>query len=222
MLKLYDLCGKNNIRFSPPCWTIKLCLMYKDISFETIPVGFSEKYKIAFTNQNLVPILKSNDHFVCDSWDIINWLEQNYSQNPLFLNSSNKTFSYFLYHWTSKELLPVLFKVLANEIPKILDGKDLEYFVKTREEKIKGPLSKLKPLAPAATINFRKLVNPIRKIIKENNYISGKKPGLEDFIFFGNLKWVQSCNNYPLLEDDDLIKKWFSEIHKIFNFNYDL
>ena len=222
MLKLYDLCGKNNIRFSPPCWTIKLCLMYKDISFETIPVGFSEKYKIAFTNQNLVPILKSNDHFVCDSWDIINWLEQNYSQNPLFLNSSNKTFSYFLYHWTSKELLPVLFKILANEIPKILDGKDLEYFVKTREEKIKGPLSKLKPLAPAATINFRKLVNPIRKIIKENNYISGKKPGLEDFIFFGNLKWVQSCNNYPLLEDDDLIKKWFSEIHKIFNFNYDL
>ena len=222
MLKLYDLCGKNNIRFSPPCWTIKLCLMYKDISFETIPVGFSEKYKIAFTNQNLVPILKSNDQFVCDSWDIINWLEHNYSQNPLFLNSSNKTFSYFLYHWTSKELLPVLFKIIANEIPKILDGKDLEYFVKTREEKIKGPLSKLKPLAPAATINFRKLINPIRKIIKENNYISGKKPGLEDFIFFGNLKWVQSCNNYPLLEDDDLIKKWFSEIHKIFNFNYDL
>ena len=222
MLKLYDLCRKNSIRFSPPCWTIKLCLIYKDISFETIPVGFSEKYKIAFTNQNLVPILKSNDHFVCDSWDIINWLEQNYSQNPLFLNSSNKTFSYFLYHWTSKELLPVLFKIIANEIPKILDGKDLEYFVKTREEKIKGPLSKLKPLAPAATINFRKLVNPIRKIIKENNYISGKKPGLEDFIFFGNLKWVQSCNNYPLLEDDDLIKKWYIEIHKIFHFNYDL
>jgi len=196
--------------------------MYKDISFETIPVGFSEKYKIAFTNQNLVPILKTNDHFVCDSWDIINWLEQNYSQNPLFLNSSNKTFSYFLYHWTSKELLPVLFKIIANEIPKILDGKDLEYFIKTREENIKAPLSKLKPLAPAAIINFRKLVNPIRKIIKENNYISGKNPGLEDFIFFGNLKWVQSCNNYPLLEDDDLIKKWFSEIHKIFNFNYDL
>ena len=222
MLKLYDLCGKNNIRFSPPCWTIKLCLMYKDISFETIPVGFSEKYKIAFTNQNLVPILKSNDHFVCDSWDIINWLEQNYSQSPLFLNSSNKNFSYFLYHWTSKELLPVLFKIIANEIPKILDGKDLEYFIKTREEKIKGPLSQLKPLVPAATIKFRKLINPIRLIIKENNFISGKNPGLEDFIFFGNLKWVQSCNNFPLLENDDLITKWFNEIHKIFNFNQDL
>ena len=65
----------------------------------------------------------------------------------------------------------------------------------------------LKSLAPAATINFKKLITPIRKVIKENNYISGHKPGLEDFIFFGNLKWVQSCNNYPLLDYDDLMKK---------------
>ena len=196
--------------------------MHKDILFETIPVGFSEKKKIAFTNQKLVPIIQNNDHFVCDSWNIIKWLEQNYIKNPLFINSSNKTFSYFLYNWTSKELLPMLFKIIGNEIPKILDGKDLEYFIKTREENIKAPLSTLKPLAPAATTNFRKSINPIRKIIKENNYIYRKNPGLEDFIFFGNLKWVQSCNNYPLLEDDDLIKKWFSEIHQIFNLKNDL
>ena len=40
MIKLYDLCGKDNIRFSPPCWSVKLCLMYKEINFETIPAGF--------------------------------------------------------------------------------------------------------------------------------------------------------------------------------------
>ena len=222
MLKLYDLCGKDNIRFSPSCWSVKLCLLYKEINFETIPVGFSEKHKIAFTNQKLVPILRSKDHFVFDSWNIINWLEENFNENPLFINSSNKTFSYFLYHWTSKELLPILFKIIANEIPKILDGKDLEYYVNTREKYIKGPLSQLKPLVPAAIIKFRKLINPIRLIIKENNFISGENPGLEDFIFFGNLKWVQSCNNFPLLEDDDLITKWFNEINKIFNFNQNL
>jgi len=98
MLKLYDLCGKDNIRFSPPCWSVKLCLMYKEINFETIPVGLSEKHKIAFTNQKLVPILRSKDHFVFDSWNIINWLEENFTENSLFINSSNKTFSYFLYY----------------------------------------------------------------------------------------------------------------------------
>ena len=219
MLKLYDLCGKNNIRFSPSCWTVKLCLMYKEIPFETIPVGFSEKYKIAFSNQKLVPIIVNNDNFICDSWNIIIWLDQNYINKPLFINDSNKTFCYFLYHWTSKELLPELFKVIANEIPKILDGKDFDYFIKTREEYIKGPLSKLKPLVPGAIRSFRKSINPVRKILKYNHFISGEKPGLEDFIFFGNLKWVQSCNNYKILEDDDLIKKWFDNLQRKFNLN---
>ena len=27
MLKLYDLSGKNDLRFSPPCWNVKLCLI---------------------------------------------------------------------------------------------------------------------------------------------------------------------------------------------------
>ncbi len=87
MLRLYDLCGKNNIRFSPSCWSVKLCLMYKEINFETIPVGFSEKHKIAFTNQKLVPIIRSKDHFIFDSWNIINWLEENLDK----VNGSLKT-----------------------------------------------------------------------------------------------------------------------------------
>jgi len=28
---LYDLSGKNDIRFSPPCWNVKLCLIYNNI-----------------------------------------------------------------------------------------------------------------------------------------------------------------------------------------------
>ena len=180
-------------------------------------MGFSEKHKIAFSNQKHVPIIRINDHFVCNSWDIMNWLYNNYNQNLSFSSSSNKIFSYFLYNWISKELLPALFKIIANEIPKILEEKDLEYFIKTREDYLKEPLSTLKPLAPAATINFQKLINPIRQILKENNFISGEIPSLEDYIFFGNIKWAQSCNNYPLLDDNDLIKKWFLKIQRFFN-----
>ena len=52
MLKLYDLSGKNDIRFSPPCWNIKLCLIQNEIKFKTIPVRFTDKDKIAFSKQN--------------------------------------------------------------------------------------------------------------------------------------------------------------------------
>ena len=49
MLKLYDLSGKNDIRFSPPCWNIKLCLFQNNIKFTTIPVKFTDKDKIALS-----------------------------------------------------------------------------------------------------------------------------------------------------------------------------
>ena len=57
MIKLYDLSGKNDLRFSPPCWNVKLCLILNNIEFITIPVRFTDKDKIAFSKQKLVPIL---------------------------------------------------------------------------------------------------------------------------------------------------------------------
>ena len=137
MLKLYDLSGKNNLRFSPPCWNIKLCLIQNNIEFITIPVRFTDKDKIAFSKQKLVPILDHKDGFVCDSWNIINWLNENYPKKKIFINNSSKNFSYFLYLWTSRQLLPILFKIIAHEIPNVLNlnaqtlsqlGRPLQHF----------------------------------------------------------------------------------------------
>jgi len=156
MIQLYDLCGKNNLRFSPPCWNIKLCLLHKKIDFETIPVRFSEKNKIAFSGQGLVPIVKHNKGFVFESWNIIEWLEKNYTERKLFKNESSKNFSYFLYFWTSRQLLPILFKIIAHEIPNILEGEDINYYIKTREERINGPITKFKPYISDNILEFKK------------------------------------------------------------------
>ena len=212
MLKLYDLTGKSDLRFSPPCWNVKLCLMHKQISYKTIPVRFSEKHKIEFSKQDLVPILKYHNGFVCDSWNIINWIDENYDQNKLFVNEANKNFSYFLYLWTSKQLLPILFKIIAHEIPNILEGDDIDYYINSREKRILGPITKFKPNINVFIQEFRKLINPIRKIIEMNGFISGKEPGVEDYIFFGNFKWVDIVSSCQLLDTDDPIYKWYRNI----------
>ena len=93
MLKLYDLSGKNDLRFSPPCWIVKICLMHKQIEFKTVPVRFCEKNKIEFSNQLLLPILQYKNGFVCDSWNIVNWLNENYENKKIFVNTSSKNFS---------------------------------------------------------------------------------------------------------------------------------
>jgi glutathione S-transferase len=212
MIQLYDLCGKNNLRFSPPCWNIKLCLLHKKIDFETIPVRFSEKNKIAFSGQGLVPIVKHNNEFVFESWNIIEWLEKNYTERKLFKNETSKNFSYFLYFWTSRQLLPILFKIIAHEIPNILEGEDINYYIKTREERINGPITKFKPYISDNILEFKKMISPVRKLIEKNGFISGKKPGLEDYIFYGNFRWVYSCSSCELLDTNDIIYQWYKNL----------
>ena len=217
MLKLYDLSGKNDLRFSPPCWNVKLCLIHNNIEFKTIPVRLTDKDKIAFSKQKLVPILDYKDGFVCDSWNIFNWLNENYPQKKIFINSSSKNFSYFLYLWTSRQLLPILFKIIAHEIPNVLEGNDIDYYINTREKKINGPITKFVPMISTSIEVFRKSIDPIRKIIIKSGYISGKKPGLEDYIFFGNFKWVNVCSSCNLLDDEDPVHNWYKKLLKIAN-----
>ena len=108
---LYDLSGKNNIRFSPPCWNVKLCLLHNYIDFDTIPIRFTEKNKISFSNQTLVPIIKYNKEIVYDSWNIFVWLNDKIKEIKLIPNEQTRIFSHFLYFWTSKSLLPIILMV---------------------------------------------------------------------------------------------------------------
>jgi glutathione S-transferase len=217
MITLYELAGKNDLRFSPPCWNVKLCLLYKNIDFETVAVGFSEKNKILFSNQQLVPVLKHQDGHISDSWNIINWLDENYENPKLFVNEASKNFSHFLYLWTSRQILPILFKIIAHEIPNILEGDDLNHYIITREERIKGPITKFVPVISDSIKKFRSLINPMRSLIKKNGFISGSNPGIEDFIFFGNFKWVYTCSSCNLLDKEDEIFQWYKKINQIFN-----
>mgnify|MGYP006418627547 FL=1 len=217
MITLYELAGKNDLRFSPPCWNVKLCLLYKNIDFETVAVGFSEKNKILFSNQQLVPVLKHQDGHISDSWNIINWLDENYENPKLFVNEASKNFSHFLYLWTSRQILPILFKIIAHEIPNILEGDDLDHYIVTREERIKGPITKFVPVISDSIKKFRSLINPMRSLIKKNGFISGSNPGIEDFIFFGNFKWVYTCSSCNLLDKEDEVFQWYKKINQIFN-----
>jgi|TARA_B100001059_G_C17684731_1_gene501681 glutathione S-transferase len=217
MITLYELAGKNDLRFSPPCWNVKLCLLYKNIDFETVAIGFSEKNKILFSNQQLVPVLKHQDGHISDSWNIINWLDENYENPKLFVNEASKNFSHFLYLWTSRQILPILFKIIAHEIPNILEGDDLNHYIITREERIKGPITKFVPVISDSIKKFRSLINPMRSLIKKNGFISGSNPGIEDFIFFGNFKWVYTCSSCNLLDKEDEVFQWYKKINQIFN-----
>ncbi len=212
---LYDLCGKKNIRFSPPCWNIKLCLIHNNIDFDTIPIRFTEKNKISFSNQKLVPIIKYNEEIISDSWKIFVWLNDKFKEIKLIPNEQTRVFSCFLYFWTSKSLLPLIFKLIANDIPKILDEEDKQYFIKTREDRIKKPLESLLSYKEKSREQLFQSLITFEKILANNRFLNGNNLGLPDFIFFGNFMWAEKCSNEDLFENLPNIHKWYLNIKQL-------
>ena len=63
MIRFYDLAGaRDDCRFSPNCWPVRMALLHKGLPFEAIPWRFTEKQSIAFSGQGLVPVLVDGDH----------------------------------------------------------------------------------------------------------------------------------------------------------------
>ena len=86
-IQFFDLEGLDGKRFSPFGWRVRMALAHKGLESTSIVegVGFSEKYKLEFSNQELVPVIKDDDMIISDSWDIAVYMEKSYdSSSSLF------------------------------------------------------------------------------------------------------------------------------------------
>ncbi len=67
MITLYDLVFQDDRRPSPFCWRAKYALAHKGLKWTEVPVGFTEKDKIAFASSQTVPVIKDGETTVRDS-----------------------------------------------------------------------------------------------------------------------------------------------------------
>jgi signal transduction histidine kinase len=90
-IQIYDLAAANSeVRFSPFCWRVKLALAFKGLKFESIPIRFVEKNRIAFSGQKLLPVLVDNEKVIVDSWDIACYLDKFYPTDLFSVDNYGK------------------------------------------------------------------------------------------------------------------------------------
>ena len=70
MIQIYDLAGKNDLRFSPYCWRIKYLLNILKIDYETIPTTFSQRLNNPFFSESRLPTIIDNEQVISDSFEI--------------------------------------------------------------------------------------------------------------------------------------------------------
>ncbi len=217
-IKLYDLTGaEDDRRFSPYCWRTKMALKHKGLEFEAIPWRFTEKDTIAFSGSSTVPVLLDGGQTVHDSWRIALYLDEAYPSRPgLFEGSEARALAEFFAQWAFRAMHPAVMKVIVLDLFSRIHEKDKAYFRASREKRFGMTLEEYGADPKGALAALRGALEPVRPVLVQNAFVSGKGPGYADYVLFGVFQWARAMSPIRLLEPDDPVFAWRERMLDLF------
>ncbi|MDP6474218.1 MAG: glutathione S-transferase N-terminal domain-containing protein [Alphaproteobacteria bacterium] len=217
---LYELQGRADRRLSPYCWRTRMALRHKELEAEFIPVQFGQKDRIAFSGQELVPVLQDEGgRVIHDSWAIADHLESTYPERPsLFGGEAGRAGARFFNGWVDRALHPAMIRLILRDIH---DGAiaevDRPYFRASREARFGMALEDYCDPSAGRIKAFRGLLEPVRLALEEAPYLGGAAPLYADHILFGTCKFVELCSPLVIFAEDDPIYEWYGRMLALFD-----
>lgn len=210
MITLYDLVAADpNVAFSPYCWRVKFVLRHKGLAFETAPCGFTDKALFAFSNHKQLPVITDGDRTICDSWEIANYLEDEYPHTrSIFGGPACRDQALFLKSWCETKLQPALLPLILMDIFHRIDPKDKRYFRETREARF-GKALEAVCTQPAADLEaLRATIEPLRAVVRQQPYLAGTSPMFADYMVMAHFMSARIMSPVELLEPSDPVSAW--------------
>jgi glutathione S-transferase len=209
-IQLYDLAGADpELRFSPYCWRIKLAFAHKQLAYETIPWHFTETEKLAFCGHTKVPVIVDGDRTIGDSWAIAGYLEERYPDRPsLFGGVAGQAHARFVNAWADSILQPGLARLVVLDILQVLRPEDQAYFRHSRERAFGTKLEDVVRGREQKVEEFRKLLAPVRMVLRGQPWLGGEAPDYADYAVLGSFMWPHCASRFKLLDADDPVAEW--------------
>ncbi|RVT95880.1 glutathione S-transferase family protein [Rhodovarius crocodyli] len=205
---LYELAGEDpGRRFSPYCWRTRFALAHKGLEAEGTPWRFTEKDRLAFSGQGLVPVLVDGDTVLSDSWRIAEWLEEKHPDRPSLFGGAPALVR-FVNSWADTALHPALARLIIMDIHGCLAPADQAYFRQTREARFGASLEAIQAKREVELPAFRKLLQPLRGALAGKPWLGGDTPNYADYIVLGSFQWARCTSPFRLLAEDDVVFDW--------------
>ncbi|MBS0520591.1 MAG: glutathione S-transferase N-terminal domain-containing protein [Proteobacteria bacterium] len=218
MILLYDLVFQDDRRPSPYCWRTKFALAHKGLKWTEEPTGFTEKHKIAFAGSQTVPVITDGEKSVKDSWAIALHLDRAHPGNPLFESETARVHGRFVANWVDTSVQGTLFPLIVGDLYDRVRPADHDYFRESRGKRLgtadfQGFQAKAREKGVAA---FRAVLEPARRLLKEQLFLAGAQPGYPDYALAGAFMWSRIASPLTLLETDDPVHAWRERMLDLF------
>jgi glutathione S-transferase len=219
MITLYDLVFADDRRPSPFCWRTKLALKHKGLEWRDEPTGFTDKQKIAFANSTLVPVIHDGTKIIKDSWAIADHLEATYPDRTLFPGDPTRSYARFVNGWADTAVNVAIFPNIVGDLAERVRQEDKTYFAETRGKRLGTTdfadfQAKAREKGVAA---LRAVLEPARRVLAGQKFLSGATPAYPDYILFGSLMWPRMVSPFELLDKDDAIYAWRERMLDLFD-----
>ncbi len=216
-ITLYELVGRDDLRFSPYCWRTRFALAHKGLAFDTVPVRFADKQAIAFSGQDRIPVLRDGDRVVHDSWTIACYLDEAYPDRPpLFASRAERAMARLINSWADLEINPKFILLVVRDVYDNIDERDRAYFLETREKRFGMTLDALHALRDERLPAARAALAPVRTVLADQLFLAGDEPGYADYILMGTCQWLRIVSPYAAIEPDDAVHEWRARMLALF------
>ena len=209
-ITMYDLAGAEaERRFSPFCWRARMALAHKGLEVETVPWRFTEKDKLPRPNDGRVPIIIDGGRVIHDSTAIADYLDERYADRPsLFGGETGRGLARFVQNWVETVVQPGLIRLVLLDIHRHIGPQDQAYFRQSREERLGKTLEDVVKDREAQLPAFRASLDPLRRTVERQDFVSGKAPAYADYIVFGAFQWARAISEFELLAENDPVRAW--------------
>ena len=215
MIEVCDLTGAHDLRFSPFCARTKAALRYKNLDYTTIPIRFCDKDKLAFSNQDRVPVIKDNDTVVSDSWKIAQYLEEQYPEAKLFPGLGMKEACRFFNMYIDNTLHPALVPVILYDIFEKIEPVDRDYFRENREARFGATLEDIAAKRDESRPRLKAVLADLEAVALGHEYLF-EILTYADFSLFGTFTFATRVSDEPLFDSAPALGKWWERMRERF------